>query len=57
MKTYNDGIDEGAPATFILEQCQDEGHSSGAKKNEDELVLELLKDELPERRWRVFSNG
>lgn len=56
-KTYNDGIDKRAPAAFVLEQGQDEGHSSGAKENEDELVLKLLEDELPKRRRRLLSNG
>ena len=56
-KTYNDGIDKCAPAAFVLEQGQDEGHGSGAKEDEDELILELLEDELPERRRRLFSNS
>lgn len=56
-KTYNNRIDECAPAAFVLEQGQDEGHSSGAKEDEDELVLELLEDELPKRRRGLFSDG
>jgi hypothetical protein len=40
--TYHDGINEGAPAAFLLEQSQDKGHSGRAKEDDDELVLELL---------------
>lgn len=56
-ETYDSGIDECAPAAFVLKQGQDEGHSSGAKEDKDELVLELLEDELPEGRGRLFRDS
>lgn len=56
-KTYNGGIDKCAPAAFVLEQGQDEGHGGGAKEDEDELVLELLEDELPEGRGRLLGDS
>ena len=52
--TYDCGIDKGAPAALFLEQSEDEGYGSGAEKDDNELVLELLKDELPEWGRRVL---
>lgn len=56
-ETHNGGIDKCAPAAFILEQGEDKRHSGRAKEDEDELVLELLEDELPEGRGRLFCDG
>jgi hypothetical protein len=38
-----------------FEQGQDEGYDGRAKKDQDELVLELLEEELPKRRSWLFG--
>jgi hypothetical protein len=55
--TYNSGINKGTPAALFLEKGEHKGDGSGTKQNEDELVLELLEDELPERCWGLFRNS
>lgn len=52
------GLYEGTKRRGILlvfEQGQDEGYDGRAKKDQDELVLELLEDELPKRRSWLFG--
>lgn len=55
--TYNCGINECAPATLLFKERKDEGHSSGSEKNNDQLVLELLQDQLPNGRRRFLGDG
>jgi hypothetical protein len=45
--TYNRGIYKSSPATTFFKESQNEGDYGGSKKNNDKLVLELLKDQLP----------
>lgn len=52
--TYDCGVYEGGPALLVFEQGKHEGHSGGAQQDDDQLVLELLEDELPDGRRRVF---
>lgn len=55
--TYNGRIDECAPAALVLEEGEQEGDGSRTEEDEDELVLELLEDELPQRGRGFFRNG
>jgi hypothetical protein len=52
--TYHCRVDEGGPALLVFEQGKHEGHGGRAEQDDDELVLELLEDELPDGRGRVF---
>jgi hypothetical protein len=53
-KTYNYGVHESGPSISAFEQGEDEGYGGGSEKNQDELILELLQNQLPQRSWRVF---
>lgn len=54
MGTYHGRVDECAPTTLVLEQSEDEGDGGGSKQDKNELVLELLQDQLPQRGGRLF---
>lgn len=56
VATYNGGVDKGSPAALILKEGKDEGHDSRAEKDDDELVLELLKNQLPDGGRRFLGN-
>ncbi|KAI3481410.1 hypothetical protein L1887_56237 [Cichorium endivia] len=50
------GLDQGgAERGVLLEQGEDERDDGGGEEDEHELVLELLEDELPQRRRRLFG--
>jgi hypothetical protein len=51
------GIDEGGPSFLFFEKSEDEGDGGAGQEDDNELVLELLEDELPERSGRLFGNG
>ena len=53
----NGGVDECGPSLLFFEKGEDEGNGSAGKEDDDELVLELLEDELPQRSRRLFGNG
>ena len=50
-------VDKGTPAALLLEEGEDEGDGSGSEEYDDQLVLELLEDELPDRGRRLFGDG
>ena len=52
--TYDCWVYKGSPSLAVLEQGKHEGDGSGAKQDDDELVLELLEDELPDGRRRIL---
>lgn len=54
MGTYDGRVDECAPTTLVFEQGEDEGDGGGSKQDEDELVLELLQNQLPQRSGRLL---
>ena len=47
QSTYNSGINKGAPATLVLKEGQHERDNGRAEQDDDQLVLELFKDQLP----------
>ena len=50
--THNRGVYKCCPSFFLLKKRKYEGHCSGTKQDEDQLILELLEDEFPDgRRW------
>lgn len=55
--TYHSRVDKGSPVITFFEQGQNKGNSSGSEENEDQLVLELLQNQFPERGWGIFSQG
>ena len=55
--TYHCWVDEGTPAALFLEKGEHEGNDSGTEEDNDELILELLEDELPDRGGRLFGDG
>lgn len=48
--TYHCWVDECAPAFLVVEKGKNERNSSRAQEDNDELVLELLQNELPNGR-------
>jgi hypothetical protein len=46
--THNCGIDKGGPALALLKQGKDERHGCGTEQDNDQLVLELLENQLPD---------
>lgn len=57
MSTYNCRVNKCSPAFLLLKQGENKRNSSRTKQDEDELILELLEDELPDGRWWLFGNG
>jgi hypothetical protein len=55
--TYDGRVDEGTPTTFILEESQDKGDGGGTEQDEDELIFELLQDQVPQGRGRLFGDS
>lgn len=53
----NGGVDEGGPSLLFFEKGEDEGDGGAGQEDDNELVLELLEDELPEGSGRLFGNG
>jgi len=51
------GVDEGAPATLVLKEGEGEGNGGRAEKDDDQLVLELLEDELPDGGGWLFGDS
>jgi hypothetical protein len=52
--TYDCRVYKGCPALAVFEERKHKRDSGRAEQDDDELVLELLEDELPDGRWRVF---
>lgn len=52
--TYNNRVNECAPATFVLEQGEDKRDGGGTKEDQDELVFELFKNKLPQGCRRLL---
>lgn len=55
--TYDNRVDKGTPTFFLVKEGQDEGDSGGTEKDNNELILELLKDKLPKGGGRLLGNG
>jgi hypothetical protein len=55
--TYHGRVYKCAPTALVLEEGQAEGHGGRAEQDEDKLVLELLKNKLPQRGWWFFRDG
>lgn len=56
-ETHHSRVDESGPATLFFKQGKNERHGGAPQQDQDQLVLELLEDELPERRGGVIGNG
>lgn len=55
--TYHRRINESAPAFLLFEEGQNEGNGSRTEENNDQLVLELLKNKLPDGGGGFFGNS
>lgn len=55
--TYHCWVNEGTPTAFFLEKSEHKGYDGGTEKDDNELVLELLEDELPDGGGWLFGNG
>lgn len=55
--TYHGRVDEGAPAAFLLEKRESKGYDGRSEENYDELILELLENELPNRGGRLVGDS
>lgn len=51
------GVDEGTPATLLLEKREYERDGGRAQEDENQLVLELFQDKLPDRCRRFLGDG
>jgi hypothetical protein len=54
--TYNCRVNKSCPATILFEKCQDERHSSRTEEDDNQLILELFKNQLPKRSRRIFCD-
>jgi hypothetical protein len=54
--TYNSGVNECSPSSLFFKQGQHERDRCRAEENDHELILELLEDELPQRRGGFFGD-
>lgn len=54
MSTYNCWIHKRSPIVTLLEKSQHEGDSGRSQQDDDQLVLELLENEFPDRCRRVL---
>ena len=55
--TYHCWVDKGTPAALLLKQGEDKRDDGGTEEDYDQLVLELLKNKLPNGRGRLFGDG
>lgn len=50
--THNRGVYECRPSLLVIQKGKYKGHCGGSKQNDDQLILELLKDQFPDGcRW------
>ncbi len=55
-RTHDSGVNKGAPAALVFEESEDKGDGGRTEQDQDQLVLELLKNELPQRGGRVLGD-
>lgn len=55
--THHSRVDKSAPATFIFEEGKHEGDGGRPEQDDNQLVLELLEDKLPQRGGGLFGDS
>lgn len=54
LATYHHRVHESGPVVRLFKQSEHKGYGGGTKQYQDQLILELLENKLPERRGRFF---
>lgn len=52
----NSRVNKGTPTALVFQESENKGDSGGAEKNQYQLVLELLKNKLPQRSGRLLGD-
>ena len=55
--TYHCWVDKSTPTALLLEESEDEGNDGRTEEDDDELVLELLENQLPDGGRGFFRDG
>lgn len=55
--TYDYRVDKCGPVVSLLEQGENKGDGGRTQEDQDKLILELLKDELPDGCGWLFGDG